>query len=86
MVKMMNWLWFFVGLEVILALGSCTPAEQQRVQAVERVACMIDRAGQIIIMPAEAVGSALEPIAALPIALAHAAAQAGCTVVLARKS
>jgi hypothetical protein len=66
-------------------LVGCTPAEHQKAAAIERTACVIDQAGQLVIVPAEAIGSMLEPIAAIPITIAHRAVQLGCAVVLAPK-
>jgi hypothetical protein len=71
-----------------LAMGfasGCTDAQLATARSIERTACVLDQAGQIAIVPIEGIASALEPIAALPIAVAHKAAQLGCAVVLARK-
>jgi hypothetical protein len=60
---------------MMLALVSCTPVQ-------EREACGIDQVAQSVIVPIEGVVSVLEPLAALPLGLLHAGAQAGCAVVL----
>jgi hypothetical protein len=75
-----------VGL-ALLGLAGCTltPAQLTTIRSIERTACVLDQAGQIAIVPIEGVASALEPVAALPIAVAHKATQLGCAVVLARK-
>jgi hypothetical protein len=62
-------------LLLLLGLAACTLPQRQE-------ACALDRAGQPIIIPLEGVASALEPVVALPLGLAHAGAQVGCAVVL----
>jgi hypothetical protein len=70
---------------IVLLLAGCTPAQLTEARSIERTACVLDQAGQIAIVPIEGIVSALEPVAALPIAVAHKATQLGCGVVLARK-
>jgi hypothetical protein len=76
-------------LVIVSALGmgfsACTDAQLDKARSIERTACVIDQAGQVAIVPIEGIASALEPVASLPIAVAHKATQLGCAVVLARK-
>jgi hypothetical protein len=65
---------------IVVLLAGCA-----EFRSIERKACVLDQAGQIAIVSIEGVASALEPVAALPIAVAHKATQLGCAVVLARK-
>ncbi len=67
-----------------LALCACTPAEEQRAAAVADEACVVDRAAQPIIVPAEvAVGTGFLPAAPF-IAAGHIAAGVGCAVIQAQ--
>lgn len=73
-----------VGL-ALLGFSACTADQQAEVRSIERTTCVIDRAGQIAIVPIEELAAALEPLASIPIAVGHRAAQLGCAVVLAPK-
>jgi TM2 domain-containing membrane protein YozV len=70
---------------IVILLAGCTDTQLATARSIERTACVIDQSGQVAIVPIEGIASALEPVAALPIAIAHKATQLGCAVVLARK-
>ncbi len=75
----------YVLVALLFGLAACTPAQVAQVNPYVREGCVIDRMAQPVLVPLEAVGSVLNPIATVAIPLVHGGVQAGCDLILAPK-